>query len=54
MPDTFPQTRTYRFDEMAVLVKDKIDDPTTVAGRYVGLEHIDPGSLKIRRWGGDK
>ena len=52
MPDTFDQTQTYRFDEMADLVKDKIDNPADAdADRYVGLEHIDPESLKIRRWG---
>ena len=41
-----------RFDEMAVMVSDRVDDPS-VAGvdRYVGLEHLDAESLSIRRWG---
>ena len=46
------KTNIRRFDEMAVLVKDKIDNPAEAdVDRYVGLEHLDPDSLKIRRWG---
>ena len=52
MPEPLNQTQTFRFDEMALQVKDKIDNPAeAVVDRYVGLEHIDPESLKIRRWG---
>lgn len=52
MPETLNQTRTFRFDEMAIQVKDKIDNPAEAdVDRYVGLEHIDPESQKIRRWG---
>lgn len=52
MPEKRTQTRMFRFDQMAVQVKDKIDNPAEAdVDRYVGLEHIDPGSLKIRRWG---
>jgi type I restriction enzyme S subunit len=52
MPKTVNQTQMYRFDEIAVLVKDKIDNPAEAdVDRYVGLEHLDPESLKIRRWG---
>ncbi len=41
-----------RFDEMAQLVNDRVDDPSKAGvERYVGLEHLDPESLKIRRWG---
>ena len=36
---------------MAVQVKDKVDPAEADVDRYVGLEHIDPESLKIRRWG---
>ena len=44
--------RAHRFDEMAVLVNDRVDDPSTAGvDRYVGLEHLDPDSLTIRRWG---
>lgn len=52
MPKTLYQTQNFRFDKMAFLVKDKIDKPAEAdVDRYVGLEHIDPESLKIRRWG---
>lgn len=41
-----------RFDEMAVIVNDRIDDPSEAdVDRYVGLEHLDSDSLTIRRWG---
>jgi type I restriction enzyme, S subunit len=52
MPETLKQNQMFRFDQMAVQVKDKIDNPAEAdVDRYVGLEHIDPESLKIRRWG---
>src|SRR5438093_12402050 len=42
----------YRFDEMAVMVNDRIDDPAKAdVEYYVGLEHLDSDSLTIRRWG---
>lgn len=41
-----------RFEEMASLVRNKIDNPAEAeVDRYVGLEHLEPDSLKIRRWG---
>jgi len=41
-----------RFDEIAVMVNDRVDNPEDAGvDRYVGLEHLDPDSLKIRRWG---
>ena len=44
--------RVVRFDEMAQLINDRVDDPSEAGvERYVGLEHLDPESLKIRRWG---
>lgn len=44
--------QTHRFDEMAVMVNDRIDDPSAADVRYyVGLEHLDSESLVIRRWG---
>src|SRR5437867_887095 len=44
--------RKYRFDEMAVIVNDRIDDPSQAdVAHYVGLEHLDSESLAIRRWG---
>jgi len=37
---------------MAVQVNDRIDDPSKAGvERYVGLEHLDSDSLRIRRWG---
>ena len=51
MPETLKQNRLFRFDQMAVPVKDKIEPAEADVDRYVGLEHIDPESLKIRRWG---
>ncbi len=44
--------RSYRFDEMATMVNDRIDDPSDAdVDYYVGLEHLDSDSLTIRRWG---
>lgn len=44
--------RAWRFDQMAINVNDRIDNPAEAdVERYVGLEHLDPDSLKIRRWG---
>ncbi|MDD9853926.1 MAG: restriction endonuclease subunit S [Deltaproteobacteria bacterium] len=41
-----------RFEQMAILVKDRIENPSEAdVERYVGLKHLDPDSLKIRRWG---
>jgi type I restriction enzyme, S subunit len=52
MPEPVSQCKTHRFDEMAVLVKDRIDNPADAqADRYVGLEHLDKDSLRIMRWG---
>lgn len=43
---------TYRFDQLAELVNDRVDDPSQAGvDRYVGLEHLDAGSLRISRWG---
>lgn len=47
-----PNWRTIRFEEMAEHITDKVDVPSeSGVERYVGLEHLDPDSLKIRRWG---
>jgi type I restriction enzyme S subunit len=41
-----------RFDEIAAIVNDRIDNPSEAGvERYVGLEHLDSDSLTIRRWG---
>lgn len=40
-----------RFDEFAQMVNERVDPSNTDAEIYVGLEHLDSGSLKLRRWG---
>lgn len=42
---------TYRFDQIAVNVSDRVEPGDVDVEHYVGLEHLDPESLKIRRWG---
>ncbi len=40
------------FGDIAISVNDRIDNPADAGvQRYVGLEHLDPDSLVIRRWG---
>ncbi len=47
-----PGWQVWRFDQMAVNVNDRIDNPAGAGvEHYVGLEHLDTDSLKIRRWG---
>lgn len=42
----------HRFDAIAVNVKDRVDDPASSGyDRYVGLEHLDPRSMTVTRWG---
>lgn len=44
--------RTFRFDQMATLINDRVDNPAeSGVEHYVGLEHLDTDSLRIRRWG---
>src|SRR5690242_320496 len=41
-----------RFEQMATQINDRVDDPAEAGVEfYVGLEHLDPDSLRIRRWG---
>lgn len=43
---------TLRFDQMATLVNDRVENPSeSGVERYIGLEHLDADSLRIRRWG---
>lgn len=52
MPEARARRRRVRFDQMAELVNDRVDDPAeSGVERYVGLEHLDADSLRIRRWG---
>ena len=40
------------FGDVVRLTKERTSDPDADGfDRYVGLEHIDPGDLRIRRWG---
>lgn len=41
-----------RFGDIAEQLNERVDDPNTAGvDRYVGLEHLDPGSLRVTRWG---
>lgn len=47
-----PGWNIWRFDQMATNVNVRIDNPSESGmEHYVGLEHLDADSLKIRRWG---
>lgn len=41
----------YRFDQIAANITSRVEPSDTELDRYVGLEHLDPESLKLRRWG---
>jgi len=43
--------RTMRFDRFAENIAERVDPAEADEDYYVGLEHLDPESLKIRRWG---
>lgn len=44
--------RRVKFAQITQCVNDRVDDPKSAGvDRYVGLEHLDPESLAIRRWG---
>ncbi len=50
--DLKPGWKIWRFDQMATNVNVRIDNPSESGmEHYVGLEHLDAGSLKILRWG---
>lgn len=40
-----------RFDQMAACLTVRVEPSETTLDRYVGLEHLDPETLKISRWG---
>jgi type I restriction enzyme, S subunit len=47
-----PGWRRVRLDQLAINVTERVDDPAHAGvDRYVGLEHLDSDSLRIRRWG---
>lgn len=50
--DLKPGWKVWRFDQMATNVNVRIDNPSESGmEHYIGLEHLDADSLKIRRWG---
>lgn len=53
MPERLPDGwRWVRFGDMAYHISDRIDDPKQAGvSIYVGLDHLDPGSLRIKRTG---
>ena len=41
-----------KFGDMAECITDRVDNPAEAGvDRYVGLDHLDPDTLSIRRWG---
>ncbi|HRK69722.1 MAG TPA: restriction endonuclease subunit S, partial [Hyphomonas sp.] len=47
-----PGWKTWRFEQMATNVNGRIANPSESGmEHYIGLEHLDSDSLKIRRWG---
>ena len=43
--------KTYRFDEIAQNISERIDPNNTDLKVYIGLEHLDSGSIHIKRSG---
>lgn len=43
--------KTYRFDEIAKNVSERVDPNNTDLTVYIGLEHLDSGSIHIKRHG---
>ncbi len=43
--------KTYRFDEIAKNISERVDPNNTNLEVYIGLEHIDPESIHIKRTG---
>lgn len=47
-----PGWKIWRFEQMVTNVNVRIENPSESGmEHYVGLEHLDSNSLKIRRWG---
>ncbi|MCP4367093.1 MAG: N-6 DNA methylase, partial [Deltaproteobacteria bacterium] len=44
--------QTYRFDQIAKNITERVDPNTTDLELYIGLEHLDPESIHIKRHGG--
>lgn len=50
-PKLKPNRQLYRFDQLATNVNERVEPGDADTEYYVGLEHLDSDSLKIRRWG---
>lgn len=49
LPDGWTRVK---FGDIAASITERVDDPSAAGvDRYVGLEHLDPESTAIRRWG---
>ena len=46
-----PGWKTWRFEQIAKSVNERVEPGDVDEDHYVGLEHLDSDSLKIRRWG---
>lgn len=46
-----PGWKIRRFDQIARQITERVDPTPEDSELYVGLEHMDPESLRIRRWG---
>ena len=52
MPELKPGWRRVRFGDVVRLVRETCKDPLGQGiDRYIGLEHIEPGDLRVRSWG---
>jgi type I restriction enzyme S subunit len=51
MGDLKPGWKRVKFGDVVRLVSDRCDPVTSGIERFVGLEHIEPGDLRIRSWG---
>ena len=51
MPERPSKLKSYHFDQLADQINDRVIPAEADVERYVGLEHLDPDSLRIRRWG---
>jgi type I restriction enzyme, S subunit len=51
MSELKPGWRRVRFGDVVRLVSDRCDPLNSGIERFVGLEHIQPGDLRIRSWG---
>jgi len=46
-----PGWKTWRFEQIAQPITERAEPTPEDSALYVGLEHMDTGSLRIRRWG---